>query len=39
MKVCPNCKIAYDDKYGFCKKCGQKLEIHIEQQWPNWIHF
>ena len=31
MKVCPNCKIAYDDRYGFCKKCGQKLETHIEQ--------
>lgn len=31
MKVCPNCKISYDDKYGFCKKCGQKLEVHIEQ--------
>ena len=31
MKICPNCRIAYDDKFGFCKKCGQKLNNYIEQ--------
>lgn len=31
MKICPNCKIAYDDRYDFCKKCGQKLNNYIEQ--------
>lgn len=27
MKYCPKCQIEYSDKFAFCKKCGQKLEI------------
>ena len=25
MKVCPSCKTKYDDKYRFCKQCGNAL--------------
>ena len=32
MKICPNCKIAYDDKYDFCKKCGSKLQTKEEKK-------
>ena len=39
MKVCPNCKIAYDDKFSFCKKCGQKLNDYIEQSPENFQTF
>ena len=31
MKFCPNCNLQYDDKFGFCKKCGQKLKDYQEQ--------
>jgi uncharacterized membrane protein YvbJ len=31
MKTCPKCSLNYDDKYGFCQKCGQRL-IEIEEQ-------
>lgn len=31
MKICPKCSLNYDDKYGFCQKCGQRL-IEIEEQ-------
>lgn len=27
MKVCPKCKLTYDDKYVFCKKCGTSLGL------------
>ncbi len=31
MKICHSCRIAYDDKFNFCKKCGQKLSDYQEQ--------
>lgn len=31
MKVCRKCNLKFDDKYGFCRKCGQKLEIYQEE--------
>ena len=31
MKICHSCRIAYDDKFSFCKKCGQKLSDYQEQ--------
>lgn len=27
MKFCSNCNLEYDDKYAFCHKCGNKLEV------------
>lgn len=27
MKVCPKCKLNYDDEYRFCKKCGNELSV------------
>lgn len=35
MKICPNCRLKYDDKFGFCKQCGQKLELYNEQDPQN----
>ena len=26
MRTCPNCHLQYDDKFSFCKRCGQRLE-------------
>ena len=26
MRTCPNCHLEYDDKFSFCKRCGQRLE-------------
>ena len=31
MKYCSKCRIEYSDKFAFCKKCGQKLEIYQQQ--------
>ena len=32
MKICPKCKIAYDNKFKFCKKCGSILKVKIIDQ-------
>ena len=32
MKYCQNCKLEYDDKFSFCKKCGSKLEEKEEKK-------
>lgn len=31
MKICPKCKIEFEDKFAFCKKCGDKLETKEEK--------
>lgn len=32
MKVCSKCQLEYDDKFAFCQKCGNKLEIKEGKQ-------
>ena len=31
LKFCPSCKLDFDDKFSFCDKCGNKLEIKEER--------
>jgi len=30
MKICPNCKIEFDEKFTFCYQCGGKLQDKID---------
>lgn len=32
MKKCLNCGQVYEDKFGFCQKCGSKLELIEEDE-------
>ena len=32
MKKCLNCGEVYEDKFGFCQKCGSKLELIEEDE-------
>ena len=34
MKVCPQCKTVYDNKFKFCKKCGVPLEVKTVNKKP-----
>lgn len=36
MKICPQCQLEYDDKFSFCKQCGQKLEV-VQVQRPQGV--
>ena len=36
MKICPQCQLEYDDKFSFCKQCGQKLEV-VQVQQPQGV--
>lgn len=31
MKICSKCQLKYDEKFTFCQKCGNKLEISEEK--------
>lgn len=32
MKKCLNCGQVYEDKFGFCQKCGSKLKLIEEDE-------
>ncbi len=36
MKICPQCKTVYDNKFKFCKKCGVSLEVKTVNEKPVW---